>query len=209
MTFFDSKKRLLALTEPLYMGLHGRALLRPDVSNFEPFQRDFKLLYPMILRNDVTHLLGWKNWRPRVVGSYVCGFRGWSEFEGCIARLLVRDQLVYASVAYAFALARFASPLSSTALCSYLWNNFSGLCTDYSSISHAIAALRWIDAQNQSGFYERNVGEWHAKIESGRASLTNIPKEEARELMRRAISFERVEECEKQLHALIELAPSL
>ncbi len=209
MDSFDREKRLLALTKPLYLGLHSQALLRPKASNREPFQRNFKEMYPTITREDATDLLSERNWRPRVVGAYVCGFRGWNEFEGCIGRLLVRDELVYASVAYSFALARFASPLSSKALCSYLWNNFSGRCTDYSSICHAIAALKWIDAQNQSDFYERNIGDWHEKIESGRASLTNIPKEEARELMRRIVSPEWVDGAEKQLRALIELVPSL
>jgi hypothetical protein len=211
MDDFDRGKWLLDITEKLYTGLHFRTLLSPDkrTRETEDFSQLFKSTYPNISRDDAIDLLSWHNWRPRVVGAYICGFRRWDDFDGCIGRLLVRDELIYSSLAYSFALARFALPSSSTALCAYLWNNFSGLCTDYSSIWHAIAALRWVDERNKTDFYERYVGEWHEKVENGGASLMGHTKEESRELMRLALSKERVEGAEKQLRELMKVADRL
>ena len=202
----DREKRLFAITKALYNGLHFRYLSHPSASARAKFADEFAKFYPTITREDAIDLLSWQAWQPRTVGASICAFRSWSDFDGCIGRLLVRDELIFASVEYSFALARFALPSSSVALCAYLWSNFSGRCTDYSSLWHAIAALKWIDEKNGTDFYERNVGEWHEKIESGRATLMGTPKEEARELMRRALSPERIESALHDLAALMQIA---
>lgn len=203
----DLERHLIALSKPLYLRLRPRLLC--PLEEDKTFERDFADIFSRVSQDDVNDLLSWANWRPREVGAYLAGFKNWPEFSPSIERLLVRDDLVYASVAYAFALARFALPSGSTALQAYLWNNFSGRCTDVSSIPHAIAALKWIDAQNGSDFYERNFGEWQDKIESGRAALRGCTREEGRAFLRKVVAGVWVDEAEEDLKKLIEIARKL
>ncbi len=202
----------IALSQPLYRRLRPR-LLCPQGAD-PTFERDFASIYGAVSKEDVTDLLAWKNWRLRLVGAYLAGLKNWPEFSTSIEQLLVQDELIYASVAYAsvayaFAIARFALPTGSTALAAYLWNNFSGRCTDMSSIPHAIAALKWIDARNGSNFFERNIGEWHEKIESGRATLRGSKREESRDFIRKVVGRQRLTQAENDLQKLMEVARKL
>ena len=200
----EQERHLIALSQPLYLKLRPH-LLRP-IPEDATFEEDFASILATITRDDVNDLLSWVNWRPRLVGAYLVGFKNWSEFSPTIERLLIRDELVFASVGYAFALARFAGPSASTALSAYLWNNFSGRCTDVSSIPHAIAALRWIDEQNGTNFYEQGIGDWQEKVESGRATLQGSLREESREHMRKVVAGVRVEKAEGELATLLKIA---
>jgi Family of unknown function (DUF6000) len=83
-------------------------------------------------------------WREQLVGSWLCGLKGWHQFGPAIGDLLVASKMGFAGQGYCFALACFATEAGAAHLTQYLAKYLPRPDLAYDQ-EWAMPALLWID----------------------------------------------------------------
>jgi hypothetical protein len=107
----------------------------------------------------VRQLLSYFNWRPRVVGAFFAGLKGFVGVTDEIGRLLLRSDVCYAGRAYCVALARFNTPVAVQYLRKYLdyYLRRPDLWFDQQV---ALAALQFLDQKNHTTYARPLLPIW-------------------------------------------------
>ena len=137
---------------PLYLRLlHGNFRhwpLREEPSEeHRRFFADFRRCAAEVEPATVTALLRETNWRPRLVGGWFAGLRGWREFTDELGGLLLETRFCFACQGYCVALACFADESSARHLRRYLDEWLPRVDRFYDQ-HWALPALSWIDRQS-------------------------------------------------------------
>jgi len=113
----------------------------------------------------ISRLLGEFNWRPRSVGAEFCLIRGLTQFEDNIGKLLLRSDVCYSGHNYCLTLADFGSEKAIEYLDKYLeyYLKQPDLWFDQSS---ALAALFYLEKQNNRNLTDRHMKNWEAFVEN-------------------------------------------
>lgn len=85
-------------------------------------------------------------WREQLVGSWLCGLKGWHRFGPVIGDLLVASKTCFAGQGHCFALACFATEAGASQLTQYLEKFLPRPDLAYDQ-EWAMPALLWIDEQ--------------------------------------------------------------
>jgi hypothetical protein len=142
---------------PLYM-----KLLSPGARGDEVFDLMVELWSDMT-EGLARGLLGYFNWRMRIVGAYLAALKELRSLTQLIGRLLLRSDVCYAGRGYCVALARFSTPESTGFLLEYL---------DYYLTRHdlwfdqnwAMGAIGYLDSRDGTSNLESMMQKWTAFI---------------------------------------------
>lgn len=113
----------------------------------------------------IERLISLRDWRSRLVGSYLAAMRREVELTEWIGRLLLRSDVCYAGPGYCYALARINTPACTEYLAKYLkyYLNEPDLWFDQ---SNALAALHYLDGVNDTAEAEGFAGLWSEFVEN-------------------------------------------
>lgn len=121
--------------------------------------RDFAALCKIATPENVLHLLGYFDWRPRTVGAHIIAIRLFPELQQPISNLLLKSEVCFAGRAYCLSLAAFGNEAAADTLCTYLdyYLHRPDLWFDQ---SEAMAALNYLDELLGSHRIEQFIEPW-------------------------------------------------
>jgi hypothetical protein len=142
---------------PLYM-----KLLSPGVGGDEAFDLVVEL-WPDMTEGLARGLLGYFNWRPRLVGAYLAALKELRSLTQLIGHLLLRSDVCYAGRGYCVALAQFSTPESTGFLLEYLayYLTKHDLWFDQ---NYAMGAIGYLDSRNGTNNLESMMPKWTAFV---------------------------------------------
>ncbi len=123
----------------------------------------FIRLWPEMSQEVVEQLLRARNWRPRIVGSYLAALREFRPLTNWIGRLLLRSDVCYAGMGYCVALTRFNTAEAIEYLIAYLGHYllYRDLWFDQ---AQAMAAIAYLDRRNGTENLASLMPKWEAFV---------------------------------------------
>lgn len=107
----------------------------------------------------IYQLLGYKNWRGIVTGSYFTSITQNDEPLPKIENLLFEKHLIYTHAEFMYCLASFSNEKSLPILLNYIEINFEKEL-DNNAIYEAMMALRYHDVKNKTQFLDNYKSKW-------------------------------------------------
>jgi hypothetical protein len=127
------------------------------------FDNNFKAVKNDLTSEIVKDLLGFFDWRSRIVGATFAALMDYREFEEIIGIHLLKSEVCYAAKGYCIALAYFNSDTSIDFLKKYLDYYLTKNDLWYDQ-NHGMAAIIWLDKINNTKILDGYMDQWKSFV---------------------------------------------